>query len=153
MTKPVLLVGEHNPLSTNRRLALYDEPVNCSGHRLRTKILGLSRTTYFGPLIHRTNLCIAPYSESTAHEVADALLRSQRRECAYSVIITLGQKVRRAFDVQVEFFRSVKLGRMTLIALPHPSGRSREWNGPISAYVARCLLRDFAPHVPWGEIL
>ena len=151
MRRPVLIVGEHNPLSTNPRYALFDLPVNCAGHRLRTRVLALSRKTYLGPLIQRTNLCIGPYNHEIASQVAADIIRSQRRGNAFSAIVMLGSKVWRAFDAQVDVFRHTTAGRVTLVALPHPSGRSREWNEPMAAHVARCLLRDLVPHVPWGE--
>lgn len=151
--KPVLLIGEHNPLSINRRYALYDRPEGCAGHRLRTRILGLRRSTYLGPMIHRTNLCVGSWRSDIATRVAADLVRSQRRECAYSAVVLLGVKVREAFGVDVSAFRHVRVGGMILAALPHPSGRTRDWNEPMATHVARCLMRDLAPHVPWGESL
>lgn len=152
MRPPALIVGEHNPLSSDPEHALYDLPVGCSGHRLRTRILGLSRASYHDPgLVRRVNL----YDSADA-SVARGERRAERIVAAgslYSVVVLLGVKVRAAFGGRPEFFRSEVRGRATLLSLPHPSGLCHEWNDECAATVARVTLRELAPHVPWGEEL
>lgn len=156
--KPVLLVGEDNPFGADPRFALYDQPVNSSGQRLRTRILGLTRHTYFGPLISRVNLCGSAWDTTVARQRAASLMSSGE----YHAIVTLGRKVARAFYLSVDFFEVEAMPSVETIdsyevvkvlSLPHPSGLSRAWNNPSTYVEARLLLADIAPHVPWGEEL
>lgn len=155
----VLLVGEDNPHSLDADYALFDHPVGCSGHRLRTRILGLSRRTYLGPLVKRVNLCThSSWSRWEARQAASDILSGQatlfgRLDARPAVVVALGRKVATAFDLSVEFFDVQVVEGVSVVSLPHPSGLSRAWNDPAAAPRARELLALVAPHVPWGEEL
>ncbi len=133
---PVVLVGEDNPYNMPSFFDLYDDPPGSAGGRLRTKILGVSREVYFGPDVHRANLCRGKWSAPAAREEAARLARLHPR----ATFVLLGVKVRDAFGVfpsqrtpveRVEIFdASAAGGRRTLVLLPHPSGRCRFWNEP-----------------------
>lgn len=142
----VLLVGENNPLSRDPRYALYDEPQGCSGHRLRTMILGLSRRTYFSDAITRMNLVVGQWSLAAARMVAEEL----RWRPTHDVVVMLGRRVIEAFKFDIDAFTST--GETPVyVALPHPSGLNRIWNDPRAFLAAREVLKKVAPLVPWGE--
>lgn len=175
----ILVVGEDNPLSQDFRYALYHEPPGCAGHRLQSKIMGLSPRVYLS--MWRTNLCVGGWDKGMAESRAAHLIG---HAVPWSVVIMLGRKVCDAFEVVT---RSKGLGEQmtvtkltatdlaiavaasgrasvgtvsgttrplttTFLALSHPSGRNTLWNNPLLVGQARELLREIAPHVPWGEV-
>lgn len=166
-TPLVAFVGEDNPYGANPEFALYPRPDGCSGHRLCDRILGLSERVYLMPHIRRMNLCGDSWSTQDARDAASELIV----EPPAPVIVLLGAKVRAA----VEWYLSGAIGGkvklpafaehvvrggglgialpvelVTLIALPHPSGRNLIWNEPGRIEEARALLRAHVPGIPWG---
>ena len=149
-----------NPYGSDPRFALWPQPANASGNRLR-KILGLRVSTYVA--LERVNLCAGRWSLSAARETADVI----RRRACDGVVVALGRKVATGFRLKVKDpmfavyvqdvfptapFGELSVGTCTIVLLPHPSGLSHKWNAPDSRRRARELLREHAPHVPWGEI-
>lgn len=166
-TAKVLLLGEDNPQSAALEHALYDYPPGCAGHRLRTKILGLAESTYLS--LWRTNLCNPTWSLPAARARAEDVVYGDH---PWSTIIMLGRKVATAVDDAIRarikrngavpgfrdlepFTHTTVTGSdgcgVTLVSIPHPSGRSRAWNVPTNMLVARGLLYDVLPSIPWGE--
>jgi hypothetical protein len=148
---PVVLVGEDNPHDKEPFFDLYDVPVNSAGARLRTKILGCSRAVYFGPDVHRANLCRGKWSAPKAREEAARLARLHPT----ATFVLLGKKVRDAFGIyQLDGDETIRVIRgknwvselvsqpRTVVLLPHPSGRCRAWNEPGAIERARWALRD-----------
>lgn len=149
---PVVLVGEQNPLGSEPRYALYDEPYGRAGYRLRAHVLGVRRTTY--ARFHRCNLCDGEkWSSSVAWEKSHRL-RDLLPDC---LLVLLGEKVSKAFGFRYEPFRATwcdptPMGVMhRVVMLPHPSGRNRAWNEPGAFERARAILREVRPEIPWGE--
>jgi hypothetical protein len=138
----LLLVGEDNPYSDDPAHALMHLPRGAAGDRLR-RHLGLRDATYAA--LEKQNLCARRW------RLADARARAwdltvQRQ----GVIVALGVKVRRAFDVPAVF--GVERHRdLVIIGFPHPSGRNLVWNLASTRVLALRLLREHAPWVPWGE--
>lgn len=153
----ILLVGEDNPLSSEPEYALFCSPTGCAGQRLQDKIFGLPRANYLA--LWRTNLCVGGWSAKSARERARVLLG---QETPWDVVVMLGVKVEEAFSqvlgtsTPLRPFCRQSIGGMaqkwlTLVSLPHPSGRNRVWNIPGSVGTARKLMQELAPLVPWGS--
>lgn len=148
----VLLLGEDNPYGANPDFSLYCYPVGCSGYRLR-RILGLPQHEYLG--LHRANLCDGPWSKPRAKERARELLVPL---APWPVIVMLGRKVTEAMraaamiDADIVPFSSRGCcPGLTLVSLPHPSGRNAAlWSGNARERT-RQILRELAPEVPWGS--
>ncbi len=153
MVGRVLLVGESNPYGATPEFALYCYPPGCAGYRLR-RIVGLPQHQYLA--LRRTNLCIGDWSKEKAKTRAWELLSP---EAPWNVIVLLGRKVTETFekialsgDPLVAFSTRTCCPGMTLVSLPHPSGRNAAvWSNPKLAGRARELLREVAPEVPWGS--
>lgn len=126
-TAKILLVGEMNPYGAHPKFALYPEPRNASGDRLR-KILDLTDEEYLARY-DRVNLCSGRWRLTDAREAAVHLrLRRDLRDHSF---VLLGEKVRQAFRLKLGFFdvddTSFVEGRAVL-CLPHPSGLNRSWD-------------------------
>ena len=150
---PVLLLGEDNPYGSDPSFALYCSPIGCSGYRLR-RILGLPEHQYLG--LHRANLCDGTWSVPRAKARASELLVPLS---PHPVIVMLGRKVseamRRAAMIDQEiipFATRACCPGITLLSLPHPSGRNAAMWNPQARYRARQILRDLVPTLPWGSI-
>lgn len=139
----ILLVGELNPYSTDERYDLYDLPVGSAGWRLRSKIFGLRRTTYFQ--IKKKNLCRLRWDASEASKTAAEILLNHPE----TTLVLLGKKVLRAFDLG-DISPFTVSGRF--VVLPHPSGRCREWNDPAAITKTREIMSVVAPEISWGEV-
>lgn len=137
----MILVGELNPYAVDPRYALFDLPVHAAGWRLRTTILQVDRRTYFS--FDRVNLCTGRWSVQTARLEAARIAAMD-----HDVIVMLGRKVASAFAKQ-DMPAFTREGRF--IALPHPSGRCREWNVPGAILRAQEILREALPQVAWGS--
>ena len=145
----VALVGELNPYGADPRYALYHEPRNASGDRLR-RVLGLTVRTYV-PL-PKYNLCEASWSTSAARSRAGDIMAEHK------VIVALGAKVRAAFmywriapglELTAPFV--LQGGEHTMVALPHPSGLCRAWNVRENVLRARELVK-LHTGLPCGEV-
>lgn len=142
-----LLVGEDNPHSGDPRHALFPHPVGCAGQRFAERIAGWGTSGQLAAW--RTNLCVGRWSDQEARARAYQILRDESPP--WRVVVLLGRKVARAFR-SVEYrvcdeapFSSVVVttppfNLLTLVYLPHPSGRCRAWNDPGAAQRARALL-------------
>ena len=154
VTDTVALVGEDNPLSTDPEFALYPSPDGCSGHRLM-KILGLPEDQYLA--LHRTNLCSREsFSMKEARRRAELLCTDP--SAPWRVVVMLGRKVADAFGYEMDFFthgiepKTAAWTRpVTLVSLPHPSGRNSPiWNAQ-ARQRAREILRELSPEISWGS--
>ena len=152
MTGSTLFLGEDNPYGSDPDFALYCYPPGCAGYRLR-RILGLPQHQYLA--LHRKNLCDGSWSKDRARQRALELLAPLS---PWRVMVLLGRKVTETFErvaldgvPLVPFaFKTRRLG-MTLVSLPHPSGRNaRAWS-PALQERTRQILRELAPEVPWGS--
>lgn len=153
MTGRVLLLGEQNPYGSDPEFALYCYPPNCAGYRL-LRILGLPQHQYLS--LHRKNLCDGDWSKEQAKARAFELLSP---ESPWKVMVLLGRKVTEVFEkVALEDVPLVAFSTrpccpgMTLVSLPHPSGRNAALWNPKARDRARQILRDLAPELPWGSI-
>ena len=154
MSDPVsvpVLVGELNPYGPDPSFALYDEPENSSGGRLRRVVLGIPRRAYLA--LPRYNLCSGSWSLRAARARAaevDAIHPD-------GTLVLLGRKVQAAFGVPPstpQFTRAacVRLGnRLRYVLLPHPSGLCREWNSPAAVSRARLVVAEAFPE--WSAVL
>lgn len=133
----VVLVGEVNPYQDRRDFDLYDMPEKASGHRLREKILGVSREDYFRRF-YRRNLCVWKWSLSAARDRSEDL----RAEFPTNTFVLLGKKVQEAFSIDSrDSLRVVKRER-TFVLIPHPSGLCRFWREPGAFERTRDVLRS-----------
>lgn len=148
----VLLVGEHNPYGPRPEYQLVNYPQGCAGERLQRLVLGLPEADYLG--LWRTNLCFGRgWILGDARARAEFLLAAP--DSRWNVIVMLGRKVASAFRYKEEAFSYSIVSQyrlMTLVALPHPSGRCRAWNEPGAVTKARAILRWLVPEVPWGSV-
>lgn len=153
MTGRVLLLGEDNPYHADPDFALYCYPPGCAGYRLR-RILGLPQHQYLA--LHRKNLCDTAWSKEAARSRALELLSPQ---APWNVLVLLGRKVTETFErvaldgvPLLPFTSRVSCPGVTLVSLPHPSGRNAAaWSGPHPIKRVREMLRALAPEVPWGS--
>jgi len=153
----VLLLGECNPYFAGHgdsSYALYCYPVGSAGNRLR-RILGLPQHQYLA--LHRKNLCDGDWSKESAKRRAVELL-DPLLDPPWRVIVLLGRKVTETFEhvalsdePLVPFSTRGCCPGMTLVSLPHPSGRNAALWQPKARDRARQILRELAPEVPWGS--
>lgn len=135
------LVGESNPYGSPPCYALYPEPDGCAGHRLCTKILGMTRNDYLDSFF-RVNLCNnGKWSMKTARHNSLALGQWP------GGVILLGSKVCKAFDFPFHPFHIDLSNRGKMLCLPHPSGLCRLWHEPGYINRARAAVITFAPHL------
>lgn len=141
MDKPIL-VGESNPYGADPQFALYPAPDGCSGHRLATLILGMSRRDYLDSF-DRVNLCAGSWSLKLAREKVCELRRGDSRR-----FILCGSKVCQAFGRTFAPFSSGWHGGDQVAVLPHPSGLCRLWNQQPKAFTeARRAVLAVAPEL------
>lgn len=140
-----LLVGEANPYGADPEFALYPAPDGSAGHRLATKILGLSRKDYL-ERFDRVNLCPQRWAMKEARANARAILAQTESR----PVVLFGAKVASAFGLNYDPFTTRTVASparpyacFPLIILPHPSGLSRGWdpNHEAAFERARALLR------------
>ena len=146
----VLLVGESNPYGNHASFALYDEPPQSAGGRLRRLVLGMSHRDYMRQTA-RANCCTGRWSIPAARVRAAALDRADASvgptACLNRTpIVLLGAKVAQAFGLAFVPYTTQKTaaGRTALI-LPHPSGLSRAWNEPGAFLRVRRAVADLVP--------
>jgi hypothetical protein len=138
-----ILVGEANPYDPEGRRpehALYCWPVNSSGWRLQSRIMGVSRSTYIG--FDRIDLC-GKWSAKAARERATAMWNAYPG----GRFVFLGTKVCKAFMVEYQPFYTED---SRYVVLPHPSGLCRTWGEPGAYEKAKRTLRAAFPHIAWG---
>ena len=152
MSGRILFLGEDNPYGSDPEFALYCYPPGCAGYRLR-RILGLPQHQYLA--LNRANLCDGTWSNKRAKQRALELLTPP---ASWNVMVLLGRKVTETFEhvaldvvPLVPFATRVCCPGMTLVSLPHPSGRNLVWNQPQARERARQILREVAPEIPWGS--
>lgn len=153
-TRQILLVGEDNPQSNADEHALYPYPPNCSGERLCNRIFALPTTGEYLAM-WRTNLCNPSWNDKLAGKRAWELLS---QDAPWSKIVLLGRKVSKVFEpicnVPLEAFAIglVDTGHrtFTVVSLPHPSGRCREWKVAQNYDKAREVMKTVAPNIAWG---
>lgn len=153
----VLLLGEDNPLSVAPEHALYPLPENCSGERLCNLILRMRVQDYMGTW--RTNLCVNGRWDK--REAGIRVLTLLRDDSPWRTVVMLGRKVASIMEPitgRVPPFGVAWIGdrrsgedRMRVVALPHPSGRCREWNDPQNFGIARAALLAAESEMPLGE--
>lgn len=135
--REVWLVGESNPYNPDPEYALYPFPRRSAGGRLCRNILKVLPFQFIR--FKRANLL-----EGTKWSAPKARVSAQRLLAVVGArdrLVLLGARVTRAFGLPFRPFTLVwHLGRLWLV-LPHPSGRSRVWNGPKAAARARGLVR------------
>jgi hypothetical protein len=104
--------------------------------------------------LHRTNLCDGAWSKEAARRKVAELLDPY---AVWRVVVLLGRKVTEAFEsvaldgALLPFATAPCCPGMTLVSLPHPSGRNPVWGQPSSRQRAREILRSLVPEVPWGS--
>ena len=141
----VLAVGEINPFGSRPDMALWCEPRESSGNRLR-RIMGLTDEQYVAT-VARVNLCDGPrWDKKSARERFWDGVDFDR----YALVVLLGQKVRAAVMGPPIFQVARGVGNCHFTSIPHPSGRCRMWNDPGVVALARAALQRGAPGVPWG---
>lgn len=144
--RTIRLVGELNPLSDHERFALWDEPVNCSGWRLRNHILGVAQEVYRS--FARSNLCVGMWGAARAR---DRALEIMREPDLQDVVVLLGGKVTKSFGLKIEQLQSLVFADRRFVHLPHPSGLNRVWNDYENVVRARSLMEEVAPGYEWGR--
>lgn len=161
--RQILLCGKDNPLSAHPGYALYHEPQNCSGHRLQSRILGLPARSWYLP-IWRTNLCVGGWDRDLAIGRAERLIQGDPgAPPPWRLIVVLGDDVLGAFcrAGRSDFCSFEPTGvrphvtsghEMTILPLPHPSGRNAFWNHSPNIQRARAILSRLIPGIPWGDL-
>lgn len=145
----VVLVGEHNPLSSNPEHALYPYPVGCAGWRL-WQLSELSRHDY----MHLARVNVMPHDvprwrKKLARELAhDIDQQYPEPDCA---LVLCGARVAEAFDLEpatverpAELYDAdgqAALGAWRFLVIPHPSGRNLLWNNQWVVQSVRAALR------------
>ena len=155
----ILLVGESNPYSSAPGDALLPWPIGAAGDRMR-RILGMTEDEYLETFT-RANVCSSSrWSMPAAVDGAKALLAKHEPK----LVVALGVKVCGAFcrvvdraqvgafgTAQLPPWQSIRAGDhlrrgggyiegvpgITLLHMPHPSGRNRIWQTPGSSQRAR----------------
>lgn len=169
---PVLIVGEDNPHGADPRHALYPYPPGCAGDRLADVILDVGSAHQLATW--RTNLCSPRWSTVAARERARALVCADDVPWRVIVMLgrkvaeafryvnpqvdrypglIAPNEVCPPFTTQRVLHRigahpgpgRADLDWITLVSIPHPSGRCREWNFPSNVQRARALLSQVAP--------
>lgn len=163
----VWLIGEHNPYGVDPEFALYPAPRNSAGDRLRRRILGMTLGDYFRSF-RRVNLVQdeekePKWSKVAARRAAEALVTRAafpvgeiRRTSEPPLLVLLGKRVTEAFGLKYDPFFGAdtcygqlggSLFTLPTLILPHPSGRSLDWNDPTAIPKAREALARLAPHL------
>lgn len=149
----ILFVGENNPQSVLEREALWPHDTHASGSRLM-KILGLSWSQYVS--CWRTNLCPGEETWDSKNAIHRGVKLIELESPPWSTVVFLGSKVQKLAlprDVRPENFeRRIHTGAfrpINFVSLPHPSGLCREWNDPESEILARLLMKQCEPEIPW----
>jgi hypothetical protein len=132
-------------LRTSASLPMFPHPAGSAGGRLLA-VSGMPVEAYLGRLV-RANLCRSKFRVSEARESARALYQKWRTAGEPRTRLVLcGRRVVDAFVDVLEmpsdpwFQRRVWAG-IEYAAIPHPSGRCREYNDPANVARAREVVR------------
>jgi len=149
----VLVVGECVPEGHDREEALAAGRPGSIGNRLMN-ILGMSERN-FASRLERVNLCSGGWNREEARDSAEWLVGEFSR---LPYFLLLGRRVREAFGGESSYVRvgrSCYLGYrvsedLTIVGIPHPSGRCREWNDARTVVEVRRFLSAVVRDFPWG---
>jgi hypothetical protein len=153
----VWLIGESNPYGDDPEFALYPLPVFATGGRL-AKVLGMDADEYLEAFERRNLLTGSGWSVTRARAAADEILMEHGRG---DKLVLLGAKVAEAFYVAFRVNlcspRQIPVGYRNpvtcdTLVLPHPSGRSREWNKPGMAARVRAAVEELRGHPARHEV-
>lgn len=145
MTRPLLL-GAHNPLSADPRLALWPDPPGCAGWRL-WKFSGLPLERWLAGFDRMNVVDSTEWDDPRPGRLADV------RQCMQDrVTLVLGHQARAALALPpVEWLLPNELpntrgwwGEGEWRLLPHPSGRSHVYNDDAIRTAVGVLLRELA---------
>lgn len=140
---PVLLLGEDNPQSPLDEHALWPHTPNVAGGRLQ-RILGLPIHDYLGTW--RTNLVLEAQVWDRKTAKARVLELWGAVDPPWDVIVLLGAKVSAAYGFMGGPAPcSERRGNLTLVSVPHPSGRARAWNDGSMIGRVRAILGRHCP--------
>ncbi len=153
------LLGENNPYQDDPedgiRFAMYPEPAQSAGARLCYAILGMDERAYLRAFRRRNLLARADWSVPAARAAAACLAW---KFTDGDRVVLLGAKVWAAFFPREAWQPfTIRWGYgWRFLALPHPSGLCRLWNGrdprfPAPFALARQRLRELAPEL--GPVL
>lgn len=137
-----LLVGEQPKPGGNPKLPLWPFPPNSAGARL-FQLSGMSLMEYFKRLarVNMSRDVVARWNADWARRRADWILTSLPDGAR---VVACGAKARNAFGIADWFSRqdvTVDGKKIHLVAIPHPSGRSREYNEESTRARARMWIR------------
>jgi hypothetical protein len=123
---------------------LYPLPKHAAGWNLCVKIMGLGLREY-AERFDRANLCGVAWDPVFARRIAAGILLGRTGPACLSgrlapKIVLLGRRVQAAFGVRGEPFAIYSRPGITLVSIPHPSGRCRAWNDPAAYSRAREVL-------------
>ena len=151
----VYLIGEANPYSLDPTNAMLLYPERSAGARLCHTILGMTEEKYLR-IFSRLNPCGHLWNAQVARVRAALILAECEIVSMRGVevgLILLGRKVWDAFYPGQDWIPFSR--RDWVLALPHPSGRSRLWNqaafenDPIK--LARWQVSNLIHEAPWWK--
>jgi len=143
MPAPVgLLVGEQPGTAHNAKLPLWPWPANSAGDRLM-RMSGIPVADYLTRLA-RVNLALKPVAEWDSRAARDRALSLVATLPVGTRVVACGAKARDAFGLP-DWFHLQAMGAHpeapAVVAIPHPSGRSRAYNDPGVKGAARWWIR------------
>lgn len=132
----------NNPLSVDPRYALFPAPANCTGYRLwkmlQSRDPTITRKQYLDGFDRRNVLSQLRWDGEAAGAAADLIASVLRGR----VVLALGDSVRKALGAPRLLLHPQEWRGVTLRQLPHPSGRCRWYNDPVSRDLAATLLHE-----------
>jgi hypothetical protein len=142
---PGVVVGMAPGLRTSASLPMFPHPASSAGGRLLA-VSGMPVEAYLGRLV-RANLCQGKFRVNEARESARELYRKWRTAGEPRTRLVLcGRRVADAFTYVLEessadWFQRRAWAGIEYAAIPHPSGRCREYNDPANIARARKVVR------------
>lgn len=137
-----LLVGEQPKPGGNPKLPLWPWPKNCAGARLHA-MSKMKLIDYF-KLLARVNVARQPVARWNANGARDRGVQILEKLPGGTRVVACGARARDALGVG-EFFRPITHARagmqIEIVAIPHPSGRTRDYNDPDNAKLAGSWVR------------